>query len=312
MPLFSIVIPVYNVAPYLRECLDSVLSQNFQDYEVCIVDDGSSDGSEVICDEYKQRYSHLIKLLHQPNQGVSVARNRALDIAMGEYIWFVDADDYILPGALAYLNNIVRASGSDTVFFGNKKYNGEQAVLYECSERDSFLRTHICYSNPLMLFNRYIIQNQDLRFTKGMKMGEDLEFQYKYLLHCIKPVAIEYNFYSIRVRVGSASRSNTSIVVNLESSNVLLSNMLACLQKLKEKDYLWIQGRISERLKSYLQSAAYARGVDWQEIQRRFNFFIKSYKNLGLENIAVGSLKLACINVKLYSFLYRVVMKIKL
>ena len=81
MPLISFVIPVYNVAPYVRECLESVIRQEFKDYEVCVVDDGSTDGSSAICDEYAAAYPGLFKLRHQPNQGVSVARNNALDMA---------------------------------------------------------------------------------------------------------------------------------------------------------------------------------------------------------------------------------------
>lgn len=82
MARFSFIIPVYNVAPYLSECLDSVLSQDFEDFEVCVVDDGSSDGSSLICDDYAARDRH-IKLCHQENGGVSVARNKALDMATG-------------------------------------------------------------------------------------------------------------------------------------------------------------------------------------------------------------------------------------
>ena len=118
MPLISFVIPVYNVAPYVRECLESVIRQDFKDFEVCVVDDGSTDGSSAICDEYAATYPGRFKLKHQPNQGVSVARNNALDMATGQYIWFVDADDYILPGSLCYISEILRQSGCDTLFFG--------------------------------------------------------------------------------------------------------------------------------------------------------------------------------------------------
>lgn len=78
MPLISFVIPVYNVASYLHECLDSVVGQDFSDFEVCIVDDGSTDGGGAICNEYAAAYPGLFKLKHQPNQGVSVARNNAI------------------------------------------------------------------------------------------------------------------------------------------------------------------------------------------------------------------------------------------
>ena len=93
-PFFSIIIPVYNVAPYLRECLDSVLAQTFADWEALCVDDGSTDGSGAILNEYAVR-DRRFRVIHQPNGGVSAARNAALDVARGEWVCFLDADDKI-------------------------------------------------------------------------------------------------------------------------------------------------------------------------------------------------------------------------
>lgn len=93
-PTFSIIIPVYNVAPYLRECLDSVLAQTFTDWECICVDDGSTDGSGAILDEYADKDARF-KVLHQQNAGPSVARNLGIENAKGEWLSFVDADDFI-------------------------------------------------------------------------------------------------------------------------------------------------------------------------------------------------------------------------
>ena len=94
-PLISVIIPVYNVEKYLRRCLDSVIAQTYQNLEIICVDDGSIDDSGKICDQYAVRDAR-IKVIHQENQGLSAARNRGLDAAEGEYIAFVDSDDYIL------------------------------------------------------------------------------------------------------------------------------------------------------------------------------------------------------------------------
>lgn len=96
-PLISVIIPVYNVEKYLRRCLDSVIAQTYQKIEIICVDDGSIDDSGKICDQYAVRDAR-IKVIHQENQGLSAARNRGLDAAEGEYIAFVDSDDYILEG----------------------------------------------------------------------------------------------------------------------------------------------------------------------------------------------------------------------
>ena len=92
MPLLSIIIPVYQAKKYLGKCIDSILNQSFLDFELILVDDGSNDGSERICDEYTRK-DNRIKVIHQINQGVSGARNTGLKYASGEYIAFVDADD---------------------------------------------------------------------------------------------------------------------------------------------------------------------------------------------------------------------------
>ena len=99
MPKFSIIIPVYNVAPYLRECLDSVLAQTFTDWEAICVDDGSTDDSCAILDEYAAKDVRF-RVVHQPNRGVSAARNAGLDVAIGEWLAFLDGDDIFLPSLL--------------------------------------------------------------------------------------------------------------------------------------------------------------------------------------------------------------------
>ena len=91
----SIIVPIYNVEPYLRKCIDSILAQTFTDFECILVDDGSPDNCPTICDEYAKKDSR-IRVIHKENGGLSDARNAGLDIAQGEYIGFVDSDDYIL------------------------------------------------------------------------------------------------------------------------------------------------------------------------------------------------------------------------
>ena len=98
-PIISVIVPVYNVEPYLTRCLDSILVQTFSDFELLLVDDGSSDCCGAICDTYAQKDSR-VRVYHQTNAGVSHARNTGLDHARGQYVVFVDSDDYVLPGYL--------------------------------------------------------------------------------------------------------------------------------------------------------------------------------------------------------------------
>lgn len=108
--LISVIIPVYNVAPYLRRCLDSVLIQSYHNLEIIIIDDGSTDESPIICDEYKQKDDRVI-VVHQNNSGLSVARNVGLDICSGEWVAFLDSDDWINPEMYkTLLNNAINSN----------------------------------------------------------------------------------------------------------------------------------------------------------------------------------------------------------
>lgn len=107
----SIIVPVYNVAPYLRKCVDSLLAQDYDNYEIILVDDGSTDNCPAICDDYSSKHNtsnithHTcpIRVIHQPNAGLSVARNSGIKVANGDYLMFVDSDDYIEPNVLGGL-----------------------------------------------------------------------------------------------------------------------------------------------------------------------------------------------------------------
>jgi len=115
-PLFSIIIPAYNVAPYLRECLDSLLAQTFADWEAICIDDGSSDESGAILDEYALKDARF-KVIHKRNEGVSVARNVGLSSLRGEYFTFLDADDILLPNALTLAKGTLESFGCDGLCF---------------------------------------------------------------------------------------------------------------------------------------------------------------------------------------------------
>lgn len=112
--VISVIVPVYNVAAYLRECLNSVLGQDYEKLEVILIDDGSKDGSGAICDDYAAKDSR-VKVIHQENAGAAAAKNAGLRIATGEYLSFVDSDDTLEPGAYAYMLGLLQDSGADVV-----------------------------------------------------------------------------------------------------------------------------------------------------------------------------------------------------
>lgn len=105
--LVSIIIPVYNVKDFLVDCLDSVINQSYKNLDIILVDDGSTDGSGIICEEYA-RQDKRIRVIHQVNQGLSAARNSGIEIMRGEYVYFIDSDDYIAKDTIEVLFNTIK------------------------------------------------------------------------------------------------------------------------------------------------------------------------------------------------------------
>ena len=124
-PLVSVIVPVYNVLPYLREALDSVINQTYKNLEILIVDDGSTDGSGEVCDEYLS--DPRVIVIHQENKGLSGARNTALDRMTGEYVAFLDSDDAFMPEMIKTMLDALLHSQTDTVMCGYNEYTTEKA-----------------------------------------------------------------------------------------------------------------------------------------------------------------------------------------
>lgn len=130
-PWLSILLPVYNVERYLRECLDSVMSQATESVEVIAVDDVSTDGSLVILQQYEAQYGSRFKVMRHPrNRGLSVARNTLLEAAQGRYLWFVDSDDLLLPGAVKELKEIVDRKDPDLVLCDYRKLRAKTKLKH--------------------------------------------------------------------------------------------------------------------------------------------------------------------------------------
>ncbi|MBB6275139.1 glycosyltransferase family 2 protein [Porphyromonas circumdentaria] len=119
----SIIIPVYNVEDYLRRCVESILAQDYYNYEIILVDDGSTDSSGAICDELAREHS-FIRVIHKSNGGQSSARNVGIEEAVGKYIWFIDSDDYIAPQCLALIMKQIEQNSTEILFFPYIRTNG--------------------------------------------------------------------------------------------------------------------------------------------------------------------------------------------
>ena len=118
MPLISVIVPAYCRCEMTKECLDSIAAQTYRNLEIIAVDDGSTDGTPEMLDRYAQKDSR-VRVIHQPNGGLSKARNAALDVMRGEYVTFIDNDDYVLPDMVEFLYSIARQYDCDIVSDGS-------------------------------------------------------------------------------------------------------------------------------------------------------------------------------------------------
>ncbi|MCL2670808.1 MAG: glycosyltransferase [Clostridiales bacterium] len=181
-PTLSVIVPVYNPGRYLRACVESVFGQSFSDWELILVDDGSTDGSGEICREYTERDGRVV-FRSIPNSGVSVARNTGLELARGQWLHFLDSDDYLEPDAYAHLLQIAASQNADAVGLEHWVKRGGTETLHELNAaqyglvdgRGAVQALYRC--SPFAwakLFTRAIVG--DTRFTPGLARGEDTEF----------------------------------------------------------------------------------------------------------------------------------------
>lgn len=304
MPKFSLIIPVYNVEAYLSECLESILRQPVEDWEAIVIDDGSPDKSGTIADEYAAKDSR-ITVIHQENQGVSVARNVGLEKASGRWIWFVDSDDYIVENALDVLSVAIDEKDCDTIFFGLRhqyetSYEDNILERVDGIEKEVFLEKVYCYTNPAMLFTNEIIRHHNIRFTIGVKMAEDLEFQYKYLCYARKLVSIPECIYIYQHR-GNSATTNVNTNKNNKNDCIAVSrNLLSFVKNLHLSEQMWLSLRIRNILKASLQAAERLTAKDRCGLQRDLREVLDGYKEIGYNNVEDRTLSLAHWNLNLY------------
>ena len=203
----SIIVPVYNVEKYLEKCLDSLVNQSFKNIEIIIVNDGSTDNSEKIINKYCQKY-HNIKYLKKKNGGLSSARNYGLKFAKGEYILFVDSDDYIDNNMVELMYNAIIKDDNDIVVcefnydYGNKKVRSNSNLDYTSDLKKKYLLTPPMAC--IRLYKRNIFNN--IKFKEGIYY-EDLEINPKMVLYTKKISFINKALYNYVIHDNSIMRS---------------------------------------------------------------------------------------------------------
>ena len=217
----SVIIPVYNTGTFLKECVDSVLNQTCRDFELLLIDDGSTDGSSEICDKFA-KIDKRVKVFHKKNAGVSSARNLGLEKANGEFVTFVDSDDFIKPSYLQKLCDSIEISGCDIAICGfqavndirdannddEPEFNDKDFEIKPQQEIISGLFSDVLYMTVWGKLYRTVLL-KDSRFM-SRNNAEDVEFNSRIFLKTGKIAVIPENLYLWRKHAASLSRSRFS------------------------------------------------------------------------------------------------------
>ena len=297
----SIIVPIYNVAPYLRKCVDSLLAQDITDYEIILVDDGSTDDSGAIADEIVREVMGdesncqspianlpTLSVIHQENAGLSAARNAGIAKAQGEYIWFVDSDDYVEPNVLGELMEQIERDNLDVLRFRyqNEKESGEAFVPHDGMKVDyndysnvpidglTFLNERMwiqCYAWQFVL-KKKIVEKE--LFTIGIYF-EDTDWTPRMLLKAKRVASTNSIIYNYLWRDGSITLTS-----NKEKLRKHLHDKIIILERLNEwgklvTNHLWFDTMISSLMIGVINSIA----LNFYEERKNY---IKQIKNIGI------------------------------
>jgi glycosyltransferase involved in cell wall biosynthesis len=236
MSLLSLIIPIYNSKKSLRECLNSALNQSINDIEIICIDDGSTDSSAAILDEYIKRDSR-VTVIHQRNAGPATARNAGLKAAQGKYIAFMDSDDWISPNIYScslplFVNNVDTVVFSVNIFgekdrsmekYFQQKFHGPLNI-----NGDVILNTPISSCNKI--YRKDVIDKYDIRFPEGL-FYEDNFFHWKYMMHANKAHFLRDKLYNYRIRENSIIRQMKSKSYKVDDHFLVCLKIFETMQK---------------------------------------------------------------------------------
>lgn len=203
-PLLTVVIPVYNVEKYLKRCVDSILIQEWKNYDILLVDDGSTDNSPQICDDYVKAYD-FISVIHKKNGGLSEARNTGISYAKGDYVYFPDSDDWLEPQTFKELAEVLESQEFDIVSFNREFVKGEEdpiisdpLVTQVFEGKDAFVQmlkhSYITGFANDKIYKKSLFIDNNISFPKG-KYYEDLGTNYKLFLSAENVFATNQKYY---------------------------------------------------------------------------------------------------------------------
>ena len=309
--LLSIIVPVYNAEKWLRKCVESLLNQDLpsENYEIILVDDGSKDGSPQICDDYAATHPGLVRVVHQPNAGVSIARNHGIDVAKGEYLSFVDADDFVDRKFASTLIKEAHRTGSDIIscgFYENTD-GGCNSVMQIISSTNNeqiiieMFKGIVFGAMWNKIYKRDFVISGDIKVIGHL--CEDLHFNVQCLLNGAKIAGVDECLYYYNRNNGSCRRPMNQKMGDyaVEISRhfcEMLKNHKSMFSAFVKHEMPWM---------AYL--ALYYNSCSSRQYKQEFVFLLNEsvFKNERIIKLALKQYSIACIIMELRKMISKII-----
>lgn len=288
-PSVSIIVPSYNEEKFISRCLDSILNQNFKEYEVLCIDDGSTDNTFNILLEYSKKDSRIIPLKN-PKKGVSSARNFGISISHGKYISFIDSDDFVQPQMLEFLFNTIEKNSSDFVFCGSETTNFIETKLFNYNFNKPSL-SELLYNDynlpPICVWTKMINKDFLLEnniFFSNHKIGEDVLFCSKLFSKSNNYYYIDSPLYINFININGVINNNTWDIKRLDQAETFLLSFDVLNNYYDKKVPIWF---IDGGLKYLLTYRLFSKNNDKDKIKKIFKSYFRKYlkcKDISLAN----------------------------
>lgn len=284
----SIIIPNYNNAEYIIRCLNSVSMQSMEDIEIIVIDDGSTDDSVTRIKQFMENSNHKVKFIEQFNQNASIARNRGIEVAEGDYLYFIDSDDELFDETI--LEKIYNDIDGYDLLIGNYvRINemGQNVALYKINE-DRLIDVDSNYKYSLIspvpsnkLYKKSVIKDNNLYFS-NVRIGQDLNFYLKYLAVCKNIKIVDYDIYKYRILQNSISRSINLNILDIYTCFLEIEKYYKINNKL-EDFYKYIS--IAKLIHYNIQMEKIIRMSSGKDKKFVYNFFMYHLRNVDYSKI---------------------------
>lgn len=318
---FSIIVPIFNIEKFLEKCLDSVLYQKYANWELILVDDGSTDNCPDICDKYVKKDCR-IRVIHKKNCGLPAARNSGLAVCTGDYILHLDGDDFLADNCLGKLNNIVQTNKE--LYLGNGRYdyysddNIINVHFYDKIDnedsKESIINRFFGVNAPMPsavwhnIYRNNFIQERKLFFSEELTWSEDKDYFFNVLFNCENIEVFDYNFYYYRHDNISAMTKHYTMKNVMSNASVSVKWFFK-IDELEVKNREIIKRRLSEELIYCVRFLGKMNNCDRKKFKEflKSNYLIMNYTNTKMYKIILILSKI--IGLSATGFLWKIIKK---